>query len=57
MGQVDDWKGRYQKVETDLRENKAQQEQKIPMFEAKLNQLGSENDRLNNALKSRAGQI
>lgn len=55
MGQVDDWKGRYQKVEADLRENKAQQEQKIPMFEAKLNQLSSENDRLNNGLKSRAG--
>lgn len=57
MGEIDDWKSRYQRVETDLRQNKAQQEQRIPMLEGKLNQLNAENDRLNNALKSRAGEI
>jgi hypothetical protein len=57
MGEIDDWKGKCQKIDTQLRENKAQQEQRIPVLETKVNQLDGENERLNNALKSRGGEI
>lgn len=57
IGQIDNWKNKYQKTEAELKENKIKNEEKIPAFENKIKQLNTENDRLNNVLKSRTTEI
>lgn len=57
IGQIDNWKNKYQKTEAELKQNKIKNEEKIPAFENKIKQLNTENDRLNNVLKSRTTEI
>jgi chromosome segregation ATPase len=57
IAEVDELRVRYQRIEASLRNNKTQQEQHIPALEGKLGQSNAENDRLNQALRARAGEI
>ena len=57
IGEIDDWKTRYHRVDQEFKQSKAQEEQKIPLFENKIAQLNTENNRLNDGLRSRAMEI
>lgn len=57
IGEIDEWKSRCHRVEEQFRQSRAEEEKKIPLLQAKIEQLGSEHARLNEALKSRAVEI
>lgn len=41
IGQIDNWKNKYQKTEAELKQNKIKNEEKIPAFENKIKQLNT----------------
>ena len=57
ISEIDTWKNKYQKAEAQLRDNKIRNQERIPVLENKVQQLNSQNDRLNNVIRSRTMEV